>query len=146
MTRSFRLPRLIKWILWTGLVFLLLMTLMRIVFYFFFSAQGNSLPDLGSAFFLGLRFDLRTTCLLLLPLLLLGSFSYFNPFNNKIARKGWMFFFGFAALAMAIFYVVDFGHYAYLSQRLNASALNYLQDAGISTKMVWQSYCQEVWI
>ena len=140
MTRSSRLPRLIKWILWTGLVFLLLMTLMRIVFYYFFSTQGNSLPNLGSAFFLGLRFDLRTTSLLLLPLLLLGSFSYLNPFNNKIARKGWLFFFGFAALVMAIFYVVDFGHYAYLSQRLNASALNYLQDAGISTKMVWQSY------
>ena len=41
---------------------------------------------------------------------------------------------------MTFFYVVDFAHYAYLSQRLNASVLNYLEDAGISTEMVWQSY------
>jgi glucan phosphoethanolaminetransferase (alkaline phosphatase superfamily) len=39
-----------------------------------------------------------------------------------------------------LFYFVDFAHYAYLSQRLNASVLNYLQDAGISMNMVWQSY------
>lgn len=39
-----------------------------------------------------------------------------------------------------MFYLVDFAHYAYLIQRLNASALNYLQDAGISMGMIWASY------
>jgi phosphoglycerol transferase MdoB-like AlkP superfamily enzyme len=41
---------------------------------------------------------------------------------------------------LILLYIVDFAHYAYLSQRLNASVLNYLEDAGISLTMVWQSY------
>ena len=39
-----------------------------------------------------------------------------------------------------LFFAVDFAHYAYLEQRLNASVLNYLEDARISITMVWQSY------
>lgn len=41
---------------------------------------------------------------------------------------------------LCIFYAIDFAHYAYLSQHLNGSVLNYLDDAKISLKMVWQTY------
>jgi phosphoglycerol transferase MdoB-like AlkP superfamily enzyme len=135
--RFSRLHKLTRWLLWNGFVFLLLMTLLRTAFLFAFNR-----PDDGvmSSFWLGLRFDLRSVSLLLLPLLVLGAFRPLNPFNNTTARKGWMIYFGIAAFIMAFFYVVDFGHYAYLSQRLNASVLNYLEDAGISASMVWESY------
>jgi phosphoglycerol transferase MdoB-like AlkP superfamily enzyme len=39
-----------------------------------------------------------------------------------------------------ILYATDFVHFAYLHQRLNASILTYLENLGISTQMMWQSY------
>jgi len=35
---------------------------------------------------------------------------------------------------------IDYYHFDYLHQRLNATVLNYLEDAGISFNMMWQSY------
>ena len=35
---------------------------------------------------------------------------------------------------------MDFAHFAYLRQRLNASILAYVDDAGISASMIWESY------
>lgn len=136
----FRLNKLAKWVIWIGLTLLLVMTLMRVIFYFSFNAQGNNLSSLGAAFFLGLRFDLRTASVLVLPMLLLGHFSAINPFKNAKAKTGWIFYWCIAAFGLVLFYIIDFAHYGYLSQRLNASVLNYLQDAGISVEMVWQSY------
>lgn len=138
--RISRLPRLIQWILSIGFVLLLTMTLFRIVFYFFFNNQGNSFFQLGGAFFLGLRYDLRAIALILLPLLILGSIRPLNPFNNNIARNWWLFLLSIVVLVISIFYVVDFGHYNYLAQRLNASVLNYLKDSAISKEMVGQTY------
>jgi phosphoglycerol transferase MdoB-like AlkP superfamily enzyme len=51
-----------------------------------------------------------------------------------------MIFLGVAVFFVLFFFSVDFAHYAYLEQRLNASVLNYLEDASISMTMVWQSY------
>jgi phosphoglycerol transferase MdoB-like AlkP superfamily enzyme len=93
-----------------------------------------------SSFALGLRFDLRAVCVLMLITMLLGSFKALSPFHSQAARTGWKIFFGLVVYILVLFYFVDFAHYAYLSQRLNASVLNYLEDAGISMKMVWQSY------
>ena len=138
--RFFRLHKVDKWVIRTGLVFVLLMTLTRAIFYFFFNNQGNPITNLVATFFLGLRFDCRSASLLVLPMFLLARFSSLNPFASQRAKRGWMIYWGIASLLLVFFYVVDFAHYAYLGQRLNASILNYLQDAGISMDMVWQSY------
>jgi phosphoglycerol transferase MdoB-like AlkP superfamily enzyme len=138
--RFFHLPKVDKWVIRTGLVFVLLMTLTRVIFYFFFNNQGNPITNLVATFFLGLRFDFRSASLLVLPIFLLARFSPLNPFTSRRAKRGWMIYWGIASLLLVFFYVVDFAHYAYLGQRLNASILNYLQDAGISMDMVWQSY------
>lgn len=135
-----RIPRLVRFVFASGLIFFLFMTLMRLAFYLFFNRQGQHFSDLGSSFWLGARFDARIVSLFLLPLLLLGSFRLFDPFRSKFAKRGWMIWLGLAAFVLIFFYIVDFAHYAYLAQRLNASVLNYLQDAGISMSMVWQSY------
>ncbi|MDB5232555.1 MAG: sulfatase family protein [Chitinophagaceae bacterium] len=44
------------------------------------------------------------------------------------------------AIVFCVFYAADVANYAYLHQRINASILNYMQDAAISMKMVWQTY------
>jgi phosphoglycerol transferase MdoB-like AlkP superfamily enzyme len=73
-------------------------------------------------------------------LLVIGSIRPLNPFESSRAKKTWFWILGLAAFLFSFFYVIDFAHYSYLSQRLNASVLNYLEDAGISLQMVWQSY------
>ncbi len=113
---------------------------MRIGLFLFFNRQGHGFSDLVPSFLLGLRFDLRMVCVVMLCMLVLGSISPLNPFHSRKARIGWNIFFALVVFGLILFYFVDFAHYAYLSQRLNASVLNYLEDAGISLSMVWQSY------
>jgi phosphoglycerol transferase MdoB-like AlkP superfamily enzyme len=140
MKRIIKLPALIRWMLWTGLALLILFTVMRLSLYWFFNKQGNSFGELGSAFFLGLRFDLRTISIILLCMLIIGSFKWVHPFASANGRRFWITFLYIIVFLLLFLFVVDFAHYAYLVQRLNASVLNYLEDAGISLNMVWQSY------
>ena len=138
--KRFPIPRTTKWVLTTGLLFLLLLTVMRVLLFIFFSSQSHLFNDVLSSLFLGLRFDLRMVCVLMLFMLIIGSIGPLNPFHSRAARTGWNVFFGILVFGVVLFYFIDFAHYAYLSQRLNASVLNYLEDAGISLNMVWQSY------
>ena len=140
-----RFPILLRWVLWVGLIFLLVFTLMRFGLYFVFNKQGNSFAGVLDAFLLGLRFDLRVVAIICLFVFLLSSIPFFNPFKTPSAKRFWNWFFFLLCFVLFLFYVADFAHYAYLSQRLNASVLNYLKDAFISMKMVWQSY-PVVWL
>lgn len=134
------LPRLIRWTLWTGILFLVWMTLLRLGFYAYFNKQGTHFTDLLPVFWMGFRFDLRAVAILQLVMLALGSMPPLHPFRSERVYRIWMAFFRVLSLAFIFFYIVDFAHYAYLSQRLNASVLGYLEDTGISAEMVWQSY------
>jgi phosphoglycerol transferase MdoB-like AlkP superfamily enzyme len=145
MISELKIPKLIRWIFMTGIFFLIIMSVLRVCFFFFFSKQGNSFSQILPSLLLGIRYDLRDICLLLLLLLLSGISSFLDPFRTERGRRTWFFLFGVAAFLLSFFYSVDFAHYGYLSQRLNASILNYLGDAGISMKMIWQTY-PVVWI
>lgn len=135
-----KIPKLIRWIFWTGLTFLVLFTIMRLGLFILSDQQSYGLSKLGGSFFLGLRYDLRMISWLLIVLLILGSIPVLHPFTGKRGKKFWMMVMGAAVLFVLFFFCVDFAHYAYLEQRLNASVLNYLEDAAISMNMVWQSY------
>jgi phosphoglycerol transferase MdoB-like AlkP superfamily enzyme len=135
-----KIPKLIRWILWTGLIFLLVFTLMRLGLFILSNQQSYGLSKLGGAFFLGLRYDLRMISILLVVMLILGSIPALHPFTSKAGKRFWLIILGLATLFTLFFFSVDFAHYAYLEQRLNASVLNYLEDARISMGMVWQSY------
>ena len=95
-----------------------------------------------SSFVLGARFDIQFISIVLVLLLLAGCFPFpaLDPFRHKAGKKTALFLVGLAAFLVVFFYAVDFAHYSYLSQRLNASVLNYLADTGISANMVWQTY------
>ena len=116
------------------------MSLLRLSLFLAYSAQGHSIAALSPAFLLGFRFDLRYVGILALLLLLAGSFPFLDLFRTVAGRRLAFWVTGVAAFMLVFFYEVDFAHYSYLSQRLNASVLNYLNDAGISTTMVWQTY------
>lgn len=122
-----------------GLVFVLLAAL-RLVFLLAFSGLALNTPQLLETLGIGLRFDLRLAVLLLLPLAMLAWLPRWNlitlPALRWLAR-------GYLVVALAVvglIYIIDFGHYAYLGVRLNATVLRYLQDAQISQQMVWETY------
>lgn len=133
------IPRLIRWIFSFAVFFLVLMSLFRLGTYALFNT-GHSFRDSAPAFRLGFRFDARVVCVVALIMLLLGSIKALHPFRTRTGKKTWFAFTGFFALVLIIFYVFDYLHYRYLSQRLNASALGFLEDAKISAGMVWQTY------
>ncbi|MFI5153192.1 MAG: LTA synthase family protein [Chitinophagales bacterium] len=131
---------MILWIFSIGIIFLVIMTILRLCLFFFFSHHGNSYSHVLPALWLGIRFDLRTISILALLLLLLGSIPALDPFKTSLGRSFSLVILFIASFLFFFFYVVDFAHYSYLSQRLNASVLNYLQNTRISLNMVWESY------
>lgn len=122
-----------------GLVFALLAAL-RLVFLISFSGLDLNTPGLAETLGIGLRFDLRLAVLIMLPLAVLAWLPRWNlttlPALRWLAR-------GYLVVALAVVglvYIIDFGHYAYLGVRINATVLRYLQDAQISQQMVWETY------
>ncbi|WP_180698738.1 LTA synthase family protein [Pseudomonas crudilactis] len=126
-----------------GLAFLLL-ALLRLVFVLGFSGLDISAfandPQLRETLGIGLRFDLRLAVLLMLPLAVLAWLPRWNltrvPLLRCMARGYWLLVLGVVGLV----YIIDFGHYAYLGVRINATVLRYLEDAQISQQMVRESY------
>lgn len=133
-----KLSRLLRWVLSIVLFFFVLLTIFRFLFYTVYKPAGYAFP--WDAFVMGARIDLRSVCALGLFILLLCSIPKLNPFKNPRSRIFWNILLTIIFLLAVFFYVVDYFHFDYLHQRLNASVLNYLQDAGISLNMVWQTY------
>lgn len=130
--------KLIRWMLISGVFYLLLMSLLRLVFHLLFAPSGES--PVIRAFWMGFRYDARVVCIFLLIMWVAGLFYFFKPFSSKNSRKILLVFTRFFGLLIIIVYTFDFAHFAYLRQRLNASVLSYAEDAGISFRMVWESY------
>lgn len=195
---NLKMSPLSKWLLATGFIYLILLTIFRLCFFEYFKTTGNSFSNFDNAFLLGFRYDLRLVSAILLPvfiignlkiedknrklttkskLLLIGSFLFsiliifflknnkastitlvfvsvliaiiffglfrkknYDPFINRNARKIWKIYFLLTTIFLVFFYAIDFQHFDYLRQRLNASAINYTEDTKISLSMVWQTY------
>jgi hypothetical protein len=134
-----------------GIVALLLLIFvaLRAVFYFGFSEVGQTVhPDPGTLFqtlYIGVKFDLRLAILLSLPVFLLTWLPRYNVATSPAMRGLARFYIAIALLVTLLFYIGDFGHYAYLGIRLNSTAMRFFDDASISANMVWESY-PVVWI
>lgn len=116
----------------------------RVIFYWAFKpAEALSPHVLWKAFVLGLRFDLRLICLLLVPLILF-SWGRLNLKSNANLRR-WSLFYAVMAAVWMTFYVFDFGFYGYLNSRMNSSVMLFLENPDISFGMLWQSY-PVVWV
>ena len=192
-------PPLIKWMFLTALAFLIFMTIMRFVFFFNYSPLGYSFSNNFKAFLLGLNFDIRIVCgIVLFPFLIGNLYLHFNekkrlsaasiarllvtiivmvlliifmkkghmpassliymgvlfalilvwlwvtkncnPFENALSRKIFKIYFLLITISLVFLYAIDFQHYDYLHQRLNAGVMNYAGDAKISMNMVWETY------
>jgi phosphoglycerol transferase MdoB-like AlkP superfamily enzyme len=133
-----RIPKLLRWIFSVVLFLLAVMTMARFLVYQAFNPPGKAFS--GSAFIMGLRYDARVVSVVGLFIMLLCAIPILNPFKNYNAKKFWNIFLPLLFLVMVFVLAIDYYHFDYLHQRLNATVLNYLQDAGISLNMMWQSY------
>ncbi|MBL0357342.1 MAG: sulfatase-like hydrolase/transferase [Chitinophagaceae bacterium] len=133
-----RIPRLLRWITSMLLLFVLAMTLLRLVFFFRYNPPGK--PFSGSAMLMGLRFDVKFACIMAVSILLLCSVRFLNPFKRYAAKSVWNSIIPVVFFITLLFYAVDYYHYDYIRQRLNASFLNYFNDAAITINMGLQSY------
>lgn len=140
MVKRFHLPPTSRWVLKLFFFFMLLFSMMRVLTFFTFRPESVSFMDAVPSFLMGLRYDLRWVSILLAPLLIAGSIPFFSPFRSLKLRRFWIFYLVVVSSFLLFFYGADFGHFDYVETRLNASALNFIEDFAISMRMLWQSY------
>lgn len=142
-----RLPRLLHFLVNLTALNLAVFMLLRLAFWLWFRNPADPIPggELLHGLWLGFKYDLRLTLLLLLPLFLLGGFRAFSPFTSPWRRNLW---FAYLALVMAtvlLFYFMNFGYFAYLHTPMDATVLRFAYNLETSLQMVWETY-PVVWI
>ena len=145
MLIKLRIPKTIQWIVKVFSIYLTIFTAFRISTLICFKPSNIKVYELLPSFWLGLKYDLRWISIVLLPIACISLFPKFSPFYSNACKKVWTGYLAFITLLLLFFFGADFGHFAYVSTRLNASALNFYEDAKISFEMIWQSY-PIVWI
>ena len=137
-----KIPRLHLYVITVLLLFLVIQTGLRLIFWLKFNnpADPVSTNDLIWSFYLGMKFDLQASLGTLLPVLLLGWIKPLHPVYSQLGKRLWAIYVSLAIILMYLVYITDAGHYAYLQQRLNATALRFLENPFISAKMVWETY------
>jgi phosphoglycerol transferase MdoB-like AlkP superfamily enzyme len=132
-------PPYLKFLASVAGILLIVLSLARLVFFQLFKAEQLAFTDVLPAFLLGLRFDIRLVLICILPLFLFMSFMQ-SKLHLPLFKKIILVYMWVVSVVLVFVYVVDFSHYAYLNQRLNAGALSLLEDTAIALEMVWQSY------
>lgn len=137
-----KIPRLHLYVLVALLLLLLIQSGLRLIFWLKFNNPTDPISnhDLLWSFYLGMKFDLQASLGTLLPVLLLGWIKPLHPVYSHFGKRLWAFYVSLAFILMYTIYITDAGHYGYLQQRLNATALRFLENPLISANMVWQTY------
>lgn len=121
---------------------LALFSILRVIFYFYFRHPEDPVLKgmLLKSFYIGLKFDLRLALIMVLPLLMLGALPKVGVFRGWLGRIMFTAYLVMVHILVFVVYAFDFGHYAYLEERLNVTALRFLANLGISAEMIWQTY------
>src|SRR3954471_15636218 len=132
MLLHLRLPKTLLWVFNLLVIFLMMFTAYRLVTLMAFRPEGEPWSDLIPSFFLGLRFDLRWISIILLPIIIASLIPGFSPFYSQRNRKIWTWYLAIVTFFIIFFFAADFGCFSYNKTRLNASALNFVEDPKIS--------------
>ena len=81
MKRKSNFPRLAKWILLTGIAFLIFMTIMRFIFFYHFAPSNYTFSNCIQSFLLGLNFDVRIVCGIIIFPFVIGNLHL--KYNEK---------------------------------------------------------------
>lgn len=140
MLIKWQMPKTIQWVVKLFFIFLLVFTLFRTSTFIAFKPTDVGIGEVWPSFLMGIRFDIRWISILLIPIVLFSLIPKFSPYSSDAARRVWVIYLAVATFLLMFFFGADYGHFAYVSTRLNASALNFYEDAKISFQMLWQSY------
>lgn len=140
MLLRFRLPKTLLWVFNLLVIYVMLFTAFRLVTLMAFKPENEHWSDLLPSIFLGLRYDLRWISIILMPIIIASLIPDFSPFFSKRNKKIWTWYLAVVTFVIIFFFAADFGAFSYNRTRLGASALNFVQDPGISAKMLWESY------
>ncbi len=137
-----KLPKRLRLILVLLAINLIIFTGLRTAFWIAFHTTDSPISSgiILRSFFIGLKFDLRLSLLLVFPVVILSWIPGINPIHSPRGRRLWAGHFAVLIPFITLFYLIDLAHYTYLEERLDASALKYVQNPFISLRMVWETY------
>jgi phosphoglycerol transferase MdoB-like AlkP superfamily enzyme len=119
---------------------MLVFTLLRVIFLMAFNTPADPLGALlWKSLYTGFKFDLRLAVLINLPLLF-SALPGINLYSKKTGKVFWGVYLALANMLVVLVYVFDFGHYAYLGIRIDATALRFALNPLISLGMIWETY------
>ena len=141
MLTRFGLPRTINFLLQVVLINVVAFSIIRVIFFGYFYDPNDPMPAevLSESFYLGVKYDLRLSLFIILPILLLAwsrHLSIFKPVLGKITN----IYLTIAFVFVVFLSMVNFAHYAYLQTSVNAAVLRFLEDMTTSAEMVWDTY------
>lgn len=140
-----KIPKTILWVISLFLIFILIFTIFRLATFFAFHPKNLSFGDLIPSFLMGIRYDLRWIAIILLPIVVFSMFPNLSPFYSSKTKKWWTWYLAITTFIVFFFFAADFGSFSYNRTRLDAGALNFVEDAGISLSMMFQTYPM-VWL
>ncbi|HEY0273124.1 MAG TPA: LTA synthase family protein [Chitinophaga sp.] len=143
------IPRYFRYVFTQTAYLYLILLFFRAIFYFFcFTTTDPHSSDIAKAWYLGLKFDLRLTLILMAPLLLLALFTRERFFTRPLVRRIHFIYLFVAYLGLVLLYLLDLGEYSYLGVRLEPSILRFAAsgEKADNTRMLWQSYHVVRWV
>ena len=106
----------------------------------FISNKSSDYNDLLNALWIGLRFDLRLACFILIPIIIAFLIPVFNPLKQPFLRTLSKIYLKISILIIIFLYAFDLGNYSYLKQRIDISSIKLLENPLIAFGMAWESY------
>ena len=140
-----KIPKTILWTIDLFVVLFLFFTTFRVITFFAFKPPGIGFADCAGSFLMGIQYDLRWIALIILPIMLLGINPSFTPFYSGRNRRIWTWYFAAVFFIIFFFFIADLVSFSYNRTRLDAGAMNFVEDPGISIGMMWQTY-PLIWI
>lgn len=101
MKRKSNFPRLVRWIFLTGIAFLIFMTIMRFAFFYHFAPSNFTFSNCINSFLLGLNFDARIVCGIIIFPFVIGNLRL-KYIENKRLSAGSILQLFFTVLIMAL--------------------------------------------
>lgn len=145
MLSRLKIPKTILWTINLFVVLFLFFTLFRLITFFAFEPPGFKAQDAIASFLLGIQYDLRWISMMLLPIILLSIHRPFSPFYSGRNRRIWTWYFAALFFIIFFFFIADLVSFSYNQTRIDAGAMNFVEDPGISISMMWQTY-PLIWI
>lgn len=141
------LPGDILFTLFSFITFFLINLLYRIIFLCLFKPHDINLfsVDMLYALYLGMRYDLRLSVIIVMPFLILSLIMKNRAIQNNLLMSIVFFYLLFWFFLLLVFYGVDISAYSYIYNRVNASLLMFIDTPDISFGMIFQTY-PVIWI